>query len=515
MKKDNKYIRIFHLSMIVLLSLSISGCTTQENKKSSIDSVESVEETVEISSDINISTNTQESSKSIDEYSFEYESPSEESISVEDNRNIIHVSKDGSDELGDGSLISPYLSISYAASTFPGSIIEVHAGEYEPFSLLEDCSGTDFALTTIRAAKDEKVIINANKKVGIQIVNASHITIEDIEINGGTHGIYYMSTKDAISEEIDDIIIKNCIVHDVDGYHGICVYGYNDMIPIANLTIDGCEVYDCECGSSESLVINGNIDGFVIKNNIVHDNDNIGIDMIGFEGTAKHKKGSSDANEYEFDFVRNGICRNNVVYNISADGNSAYYEDGKYNLCADGIYVDGGQDIEIYNNFVYNCDIGIEVATEHSPNKNELFKVSGIKVHDNIITKCSGWTGLCFGGYDKDLGFTENCYFSYNTLIDNNMQICIQRSRDNHINSNIIVGGTVAFDFCCNCPKDEMVNDISNNVYAGYITAKGWLDEYGTKYESRREIMDGYRSLNSAFGSRFVPSDEIVEMVKQ
>ncbi len=39
-------------------------------------------------------------------------------------------------------------------------------------------------------------------------------------------------------------------------------------------------------GSRESLVVNGNVTNFRITHNIVHDNNNIGIDVIGFERTA-------------------------------------------------------------------------------------------------------------------------------------------------------------------------------------------------------------------------------------
>ena len=31
--------------------------------------------------------------------------------------------------------------------------------------------------------------------------------------------------------------------------------------------------------------VDGNVTNFVINNNIIHDNDNIGIDVIGFEGS--------------------------------------------------------------------------------------------------------------------------------------------------------------------------------------------------------------------------------------
>jgi hypothetical protein len=48
----------------------------------------------------------------------------------------------------------------------------------------------------------------------------------------------------------------------------------------------GMRVHHLKTGSSESLVVNGNVTNFRITHNVVHDNNNIGIDVIGFERTA-------------------------------------------------------------------------------------------------------------------------------------------------------------------------------------------------------------------------------------
>ena len=37
-------------------------------------------------------------------------------------------------------------------------------------------------------------------------------------------------------------------------------------------------------GASESVVVNGNVKGWRIAGNHIHDNNNIGIDAIGYEG---------------------------------------------------------------------------------------------------------------------------------------------------------------------------------------------------------------------------------------
>ena len=417
----------------------------------------------------------------------------------------VHVALSGSDETGNGSADAPYATISAAAHAMPGSLIVVHEGEYGTVELGPDCSGTEDSPTVIRPAEGETVVVRAEDGVGIGLTNVCHILIEGLETIGGTHGIDYRSSREAGETPLKGITIRNCTVHGVRGIHGISVYACNDLAPVSDLTIESCEVYDCECGSSESVVLNGNVDGFLIAGNVIHDNNNIGIDMIGFEGYAVHPDEDGDRNPYEVDQVRNGICRENVVYNISSEGNPAYFEDGEYDLCADGIYVDGGRDIEICSNYIYNCDIGIEVATEHSPEDNELFRVSGVRVHDNVIAECKGWTAICFGGYDRDLGFTEECEFDHNTLVDNLCQIAVQRSRNNRIYANLIIGGETAVEFSEECREEDMINEITGNVAAGIEDEDSWSPEYGKIYSDRAEAVDGFRSLIEEIGSRFLP----------
>ena len=426
----------------------------------------------------------------------------------------VHVAANGSDESGNGTQEEPYASISGAASGHPGSLITVHGGDYEPVTLRSDCSGTEASPTVIRAAAGETALIRADDGAGISLSDVQNISIEGFEVTGGTHGIECFSTGETGNEPLENISIRNCRVHGVRGVHGICVYACNDLAPVSNLTIEGCEVYDCECGSSESLVVNGNIDGFLIAGNTVHDNNNIGIDMIGFEGFACHQGETGDVNPYELDYVRNGICRDNLVYNISTEGNEAYYEDGEYDLCAGGIYVDGGQNIEIYNNFIFNCDIGLEVATEHSPEENELFKVSGISVHDNVIADCTGFAGLVFGGYERDLGFTEDCIFDNNTLVDNPYQIVVQHSRNNRICANLVLGGEEGVFFEPACLEEGQVNEISGNAAAEIENEESWTEEYGAVYSDRSETVDGFRPLIKDTGSAFVPDEEQMKIYK-
>ena len=203
------------------------------------------------------------------------------------------------------------------------------------------------------------------------------------------------------------------------------------------------------------------------------------------------------------------------MYNISAYGNPAYRSGGAYDLCADGIYVDGGQNIEIYENFVFNCDIGIEVATEHSPDDNALFRVSGVEVHDNVIASCMGWCGLAFGGYDADLGFTEGCSFHHNTFIDNAVQIGVQRSRGNQIYRNLFVGGETGVEYNTCCRETDLINVFSDNLWCAQgallntdgLDAAPLFERQAQQFSSSRAaVLDGLASTVEDMGSAFVPS---------
>src|SRR5437879_13050238 len=101
-----------------------------------------------------------------------------------------------------------------------------------------------------------------------------------------------------------------------------------------SVTLSGNQVYDLKTGNSESVNVDGNVTNFAITNNVIHDNDNIGIDIIGFEGVAP---------DPAYDYARNGTVTGNTIYNISAINNPG--EGNQYD--ANGIYVDGGSRVVI------------------------------------------------------------------------------------------------------------------------------------------------------------------------
>ncbi|WP_433383633.1 hypothetical protein ACQPZX_21885 [Actinoplanes sp. CA-142083] len=203
--------------------------------------------------------------------------------------------------------------------------------------------------------------------------------------------------------------------------HGIAVYGTSAARSLSDVRIAGNELDHLVLGASETLVLNGNVDGWSVTHNVIHDNNNIGIDAIGFEDTITGPARFTDVNR-----ARHGLIAYNKVSRIISEGNPAYWEDGSWCNCADGIYVDGGGSITITGNRVDASDIGIEVASEWKQGRTNAVRVSG-----NTVTR-SRFTGLAIGGYDQDRGeayditVTGNFLRGNNTLRDGSPEMLLQ-----------------------------------------------------------------------------------------
>lgn len=211
------------------------------------------------------------------------------------------------------------------------------------------------------------------------------------------------------------------------------------------------------------MVLNGNVTSFTVSNNSIHDNNNIGIDFIGFEGTG------STGN----DQARSGVCVGNTVYNISSATNPTYGGDRS----ADGIYVDGGKDIVIERNKVDNNDIGIEVASEHQGKTT-----SNITVRNNFVSR-SYQANVLMGGYAANKGNAANVVVVKNTLFQGgDGEVALQ------YNCN---GVTVKNNLCyAKSGNSYLVNEGSNNsnvnadynLYYGASTSSpgSWSDAHAT-----------------------------------
>ncbi len=358
----------------------------------------------------------------------------------------VYVSVTGNDSAS-GTKENPFKTISKAVSELGknGKItVYIAGGTYDEKIAVSNKSGTSQNPYVIRALEmNDKPVIKGSSECTestdlIRIDNASYISLVGLELTGlGTKKRDATVTGIRVSGNSDGVVIKNCVVHDIgisvsrasegDAYnaHGIIIEG-NSTSAVNDISIIGNELYNLRLGQSEALVLNGNVDGFDVSGNKIHDCDNIGIDFIGYENTCKSGG--------ELDRARRGSCTKNTVYNISSASNPTYRD-----LCADGIYVDGGCEIVIKDNIVYNCDIGIEAASEHRGKTT-----SDITIENNCIYNCKGYAGISFGGCEKGKnGTAVGIKIKNNTVYGCNTSLVIQVADDlsNVVTNNLFQKG--------------------------------------------------------------------------
>ncbi|MDP9161475.1 MAG: right-handed parallel beta-helix repeat-containing protein, partial [Acidobacteriota bacterium] len=179
------------------------------------------------------------------------------------------------------------------------------------------------------------------------------------------------------------------------------VYGTRAPASLNHIMISGNELNKLKTGCSESLALDGNVDRFTVTNNLIHDNNNIGIDVAGFFGIAPDTR---------YDQARNGLITRNTVYNISSNGNPSYPSNC---WCSDGIYVDGGFNITIERNLIHNDDLGIEIASE-----NAGHVASYVTARNNLIYFGNS-SGLSIGGFSGSVGGSDHITLMNNTLFHN------------------------------------------------------------------------------------------------
>jgi hypothetical protein len=345
------------------------------------------------------------------------------SISLAQSGATFYVSTSGSDS-NSGSYTAPWLTIQHAANTVTaGATVYVETGTYNEAVNFPN-SGTASEPITFASYPGDTATIDGtgltcctsnppssgNETEGlVTIVNGSYITINGFQIQNFTTSSPVPTPAGVwITGSGTGVQIVNNLVHNITttsekngNAFGIAVYGTSST-PITQLTISGNQVYDLKTGNSETVNVDGNVTYFTISNNIVHDNDNIGIDAIGFEGVGP--TGSDQA--------RYGEISGNTVYNISAIHNAG--EGDEYD--ADGLYCDGCEYVVFERNNVYSCDIAMEAASEHKGHDS-----SYVTIRNNLFYD-SNAVGVTIGGYSSTVGGSDHVVIVNNTLYNNNVK---------------------------------------------------------------------------------------------
>jgi hypothetical protein len=376
---------------------------------------------------------------------------------------VYWVATDG-DDAAPGTSDEPWATLQKAADTVPpGATVYVHGGTYAQLVELH-VSGEPGLPITFQPAPDETVVLDgsslevpAGQSAMIAIDGERYITIQGFEITGyGSNVSGHVPMGILVTGAADHIRLDGNFVHDLgttfEGRNGGDAHGIGVFGTTSDHAIEGVEIVDNELanltlGSSEALVVNGNVKDFLIEGNRVHDTNNIGIDVIGFEGTAP---------DPTVDQARDGILRANTVWNVDSYGNPAYGRDRS----ADGIYVDGGRDVLIEGNIVHDVNIGIELASEHAGRS-----ARNVTARNNVVYDATA-IGIAIGGYDRHRGSTEDCIIVNNTVVNTDgVELLVQfDTTDNLIANNVIVAGPQHV-FVENAYEENVGNVLDHNLY--------------------------------------------------
>jgi hypothetical protein len=357
------------------------------------------------------------------------------------------VTPKGSDS-NNGRPAAPWRTIQHAVDGVnPGDTVLVKTGTYHELVRFNRSGSETAGFITLKNAPGESPVmdgaglVDGGKKevVLVMIENQNYVRVEGFEIcNLITSDPKYFPAGIWVRGTSHHVQLIGNRVHHIrqetkgrhGNAHGIAVYGTSASGSIHDILIDGNEIWECRLGSSESMVLNGNVEDFIVRNNRVHDNNNIAYDFIGHERVCP---------DLSLNQARNGLVADNIAYNIDSRLNASY---GSDNPCADGFYVDGGKDIVFERNRAYGCNIGFEVASEHGSKST-----SGIIVRNNLIYN-NHVIGLAMGGYDAKRGSARNNVVVNNTFYQNNSEdreegaeLLLQYyCTDNTFKNNIVVG---------------------------------------------------------------------------
>ncbi len=388
----------------------------------------------------------------------------------------LYVATTGSDTTGTGTQQKPWKTIQHGVDQAQaGDTVVVRGGVYNETVTISHSGSASAGYITLTSASGEQAIIDGTGLVQqpygtrglVNITDQSYVRVRNMELRNYESdsefivvGILVQGVGDRIElkyNSIHDIKAKNLPANGSANGLGIAVYGFSSG-SLTNVVVDTNYLFDLETGKGESLTVGGNVDGWQVTNNQVHDNNFIGIDAIGYY--------NPNASDPEADRPRNGWIAGNSVYNLSSADNQALTVDA----AAIGIYVDGGKDITIERNNVDSAEGGVWLLSE-KPGKF----TSNVVVRNNLIRFNAG-AGVLMGGYsDTESGGAENCVVTNNTPFMNNNnddpgvgsgEFQISHNVDNSVfRNNILVAGDKSYTVTKFSPAASTSIDIGNNIY--------------------------------------------------
>lgn len=233
------------------------------------------------------------------------------------------------------------------------------------------------------------------------------VVIENLQLDGeSTHyGADPVAGIIVYGKDINKVALLGNHIHHLhsdDSANAIAIYGTGDTEAnaIQNVIIDANIVEDMRTGSSESIVVNGNVKHWEITNNQVTRINNIAIDAIGGEGTSPVQRVNGKTFPGELDAARYGFIEGNTVTDMTTLNNPAYNSQHSW---AGAIYIDGARLIYITNNTVNKAEWAYDIGAENCVSTRDILL-------ENNTASDSYYGDFIIGGY------AENGFQDYPTI---------------------------------------------------------------------------------------------------
>ncbi|MEN6373154.1 MAG: right-handed parallel beta-helix repeat-containing protein [Smithella sp.] len=294
---------------------------------------------------------------------------------------------------------------------------------------------------------------------GVINIDASDVTVQGFEVDANQQSVGGIYVGLHTLTNISDIVIDNCVVHDIGGdeamptqyYYGIIV-GQAHYKITSNVTIMNCEVYrtghegiSLYPGRGVISGVSGSLDTITVRGCTIHDTGywggttwGHGLDVclnaknVLFEYNTIYNTGSAGiavvtyADNPSPGYPNNVTIRYNYVYNtLDMTGialgpqNNSWTGWGSVNIYGNilyngRIYMGGGNfwnaPLKIYNNTVYNTVDNLKGMWIYETAKN----TSNIEIKNNIIYTGGGSAAFCiddYGSLISDNKHSNNLYY--------------------------------------------------------------------------------------------------------
>lgn len=319
----------------------------------------------------------------------------------------------------------------------PGDTVWVRAGVYTE-KLIWKTSGSSAHKSLLSAYNNEAVVLDGSTSSNLAMIyidSKSFFTIRKLTLTNNfmqdAEGIHIIGTA-------QDITIESCKINHIgwtsnanaDPYsvspsgqsHGIIVNG-RTVQGISNVAIRHCQLSDLITGNSEALTLVGNVNGFDVSHDTIHHTKNIGIVAAGHYAWAVDPGVPASLNQ-----ARNGVISHNLVYenrrfsNVDAPA---------------GIYVDGGRDIKVFDNVVYNNGNGLSLGCENGGASVASF----VSFYNNRVYQNDNH-GIVFGanaGLVKKCVLRNNTFYHNGTIQNWTSEVSLQKTDSCQILQNILL----------------------------------------------------------------------------